>query len=138
MTNFTIGIIKPDAYDRREAIIQDIEAAGFTVRRQAHFVLDREDAESLYEEHREKAHFKDLVDFTVSGPVVILDIIKDDLNTPAAFRALMGPTKLDEAPEGTLRHKYGTDFRRNAIHGSDSPESAVREAALFEFYFSDE
>lgn len=138
MSSCTIGMVKPDAVMNGTAgdLIDDIERAGFTIRRAAHCTLDRVDAEALYEEHRQRDHFKDLVDFTVSGPVIILDLWKDAENTPAAFRALMGPTKLEDATEGTLRHKYATDFRRNAIHGSDSPASAEREAALFEHYFA--
>lgn len=139
MTDFTIGIIKPDAAQNgtQDAIMRDIERAGFVIRRTAAGTLDRTDAEALYEEHREKPHFKDLIDFTVSGPVVILDIASPfSGNIPMAFRHLMGPTKLEDAQPGTLRHAYATDFRRNAIHGSDSAESAVREAALLEHYFA--
>lgn len=133
----TIGMIKPDAVANGQIdnILQDITNAGFTVVRRAHGVLDRADAESLYEEHREKSHFNDLVDFTVSGPVELLELEHAGPDAPAEFRKLMGPTKLEDATPGTLRHKYATDFRRNAIHGSDSKDSAVREFDLFNRYF---
>ena len=134
---YTIGMIKPDAVANGSwiYIIQDIENAGFIIHRAVKANLRREDAEALYEEHRGRDHFSDLIDFTVSGPVHILEITHSSKSPALEFRKLMGPTKLELAKEGTLRHKYATDYRRNAIHGSDSDESAIRELNLFNHYF---
>jgi len=133
--NQTFAMIKPCAFSRGEAenIKNDIRNAGFESQNSAVLSLEREQAEWLYDEHKEKSHFNDLVDFTISGPVEILILKSDSAETPKAFRSLMGPTDLSSAPEHTLRARYGEDFRRNAIHGSDGNESAEKELD----YFSD-
>ena len=130
----TFAMIKPCAVasGKTSEILSDIEAAGFTVLRSADVMLDREDAEWLYREHSEKAHFNDLVDFTVSGPVRLLELSNNSQSVATDFRALMGPTDLSKAEPGTLRASYAEDFRRNAIHGSDGIESAKEELEYFD------
>ena len=129
----TFAMIKPCAYanGKAEAIKSDIVARGFSIFKSEVKTLTREEAEWLYSEHKEKAHFNDLVDFTISGEVELMVLKSDNSNTPLAFRELMGPTDIEKAAPDTLRAKYATDFRRNAIHGSDSPKSAIDELAYF-------
>lgn len=129
----TFAMIKPCAVARGVAsqMIADIEAAGFSVDRRQDLTLTREQAEWLYREHAERSHFPDLVDFTISGPVVLMQLSGPSDTVPADFRALMGPTNIAEAGPDTLRGKYAEDFRRNSIHGSDGDESASEELEYF-------
>lgn len=134
----TFAMIKPCAVASRKdaAVLDDIEAAGFTVERRTRLTLEREDAEWLYREHSGKAHFNDLVDFTISGPVEIMELSSDSDSTPLDFRQLMGPTDISKAEPNTLRARYAEDFRRNAIHGSDGPDSALEELEHFDALLS--
>lgn len=129
----TFAMIKPDATARgvEDAMIADIEAAGFRVKQAERRVLRREEAEFLYDEHRRRDHFNDLVDYTISGDVVLLRLEGDDQNTPGAFRKLMGATDRTKADPGTLRERYAVGYRENSVHGSDSPDAAVNELAYF-------
>ena len=134
----TFAMIKPCAVasGKSLAILEDIQDAGFTIERSAELTLERADAEWLYREHAEKAHFGDLVDFTVSGPVQIMELSSHGSGTALDFRTLMGPTDISNAAPGTLRARYAEDFRRNAIHGSDSAESAVEELDHFDAHLA--
>ena len=127
----TFAIIKPDAIKAGNCgnIINMIEQAGFEILRLQKGQLSPELAELFYDEHKEKPFFKELVDFISSGPIVIMALQKD--NAIADWRKLMGATNPAEAEEGTVRKIYGTSIGQNAVHGSDSPESAQRELALF-------
>lgn len=129
----TFAMIKPDATARsvEDQMLADIRAAGFEVVDERRRILTREDAEWLYREHSERDHFRDLVDYTISGEVVLLHLRSEHENTPAAFRALMGPTDRTKAPPGTLRARYAVGYRENSIHGSDSPAAAIDELAHF-------
>lgn len=129
----TFAMIKPCAFGRGAApdMIRDIKEAGFSVARKAELILTREQAEWLYREHSERSHFSDLVDFTISGPVLIMELEFDAEGAPAAFRSLMGPTDIAKAGDDTLRGRYAEDFRRNSIHGSDGDESAREELGYF-------
>jgi nucleoside-diphosphate kinase len=89
-------------------------------------------AESFYEVHRGKPFFEGLVDFMISGPVVVL-ILKHE-NAVDEFRKLIGATDPNKAEPGTIRKTFAVSLKMNAIHGSDSDENAVREA---NFFFSD-
>lgn len=91
--------------------------------------IDRPLAERLYEEHREKDFYPELVDFITSGEVVVARVVGEQ----AVFvvRTIMGPTDPAAAPPGTIRGDYGLVITENLIHGSDSPESAKRELDLF-------
>ncbi|MBW6457887.1 MAG: nucleoside-diphosphate kinase [FCB group bacterium] len=131
MKEQTLALIKPDAVQKRSygRIIQDILQAGFDIVGMNMLQLSREKAESFYAVHKEKEFYGPLVEFMISGPVIALVLEKG--NAVAEFRVLMGKTDAALAEEGTLRHKYGENNRRNAVHGSDSPENAKKEIAFF-------
>lgn len=129
----TFGMIKPDATARgvEDQMMEDITNAGFRIVETRRRVLSRGDAEWLYQEHRGKDHFSGLVDYTISGEVVMMLIEGDDDNVPAAFRSLMGPTDRTKAEAHTLRARYAVGYRENSIHGSDSPRAAIDEIIYF-------
>lgn len=129
----TFAMIKPDATSRaiEDQMKADIVAAGFRIITESRRVLKREEAEWLYSEHKSKAHFNDLVDYTISGDVVLMLLEGDGENVPADFRALMGPTDKSKAEPHTLRAKYAMGLRENSIHGSDSPRAAIDEIVYF-------
>lgn len=131
MMERTLAIIKPDAVRARNTgkIIDHIERAGFDIIGMKKLHLSREEAELFYAVHRERRFFGELVDFMISGPVVVLALEKD--NAIAAWRDLMGATNPDEAAEGTMRRLFGANIGENATHGSDSPETARTEVAFF-------
>ena len=126
-------MIKPDATQRgiQDNMIRDIEAAGFVVEQREQRTLTCEEAEWLYREHAARDHFRGLVDYTVSGDVVMLLLSHASGDAPQRFRNLMGPTDHSKAPRGTLRHHYAIGYRENSVHGSDSPEAAAAEIARF-------
>lgn len=127
----TFSIVKPDAFAAGNAgnIIAMIQEAGFKLRGLKLLHLSQSEAEGFYAVHKERPFFGELVEFMTSGPVVVMALAKE--NAVADLRSLMGPTNAAEAPEGTVRHKYGADIQNNAIHGSDSPENAAIELAYF-------
>jgi len=129
----TFGMIKPDATGRgvQNDMIADIEAAGFVVDENVQRKLTRDEAEWLYREHAARDHFAALVDYTVSGEVVLLRLSHEEGDAPRRFRDLMGPTDRTKAPEGTLRARYAIGYRENSVHGSDSPEAAAAELGHF-------
>jgi len=127
----TLAIIKPDAVRAGNIghIIQRITDAGFRLRGMRLLHLTRSQAERFYAVHRERPFFGELVDFMCSGPVVVMALEKE--NAVQAWRDMMGPTNSKDAPKGTIRGDFGTDVGENAVHGSDSPESARTEVAFF-------
>lgn len=127
----TFAIIKPDAVNRHliGAILSRIEQAGFCVAASKMLHLTRTQAEGFYAEHQAKAFFPDLVDYMISAPVVVLVLEKE--NAVKDYRALIGKTDPTEANPGTIRHDFALNYRQNAVHGSDSIESAQREIAYF-------
>lgn len=129
----TFGMIKPDATERgvQDSMIADIEAAGFTLLDRRECRMTRDEAEWLYREHAGRDHFQGLVDYTVSGDVVMMLLSHPQGDAPRRFRDLMGPTDRTKAPEGTLRARYAVGYRENSVHGSDSPEAADAEMARF-------
>jgi len=127
----TLSIIKPDAvaknvigqiYARFEAADLKIVAA-----RMAH--LSRVEAENFYAIHRERPFFKDLVEFMISGPVMIQ--VLEGENAIAKNRELMGATDPKKADKGTIRADFAESIDANAVHGSDAPETAAVEIACF-------
>ncbi len=124
-------MIKPFAVKQHHVgeILSDIEKAGFHIRALKMTQLPVEKAELFYAEHKEKPFFNELVAFMSSGPVVAALLEKE--NAVADFRALIGSTDPTKAAEGTIRRKYAKDMTRNAIHGSDSDENALRESRFF-------
>ncbi len=127
----TLSIIKPDVVERDQigAILQHIEGAGLRIVALRMLELDRRQAEGFYEVHRERPFFDSLVEFMTSGPVVVSVVEGDD--AIARYRKLMGATDPEQADEGTLRKLFGTNVERNAVHGSDSPDTARAEVAYF-------
>ena len=131
MAEQTLVLIKPDAMERRLAgeILARFEGRGLTVRGAKLVQVDRDLAEQHYAEHVEKPFFGELVEFITSGPVVVAKITGEQ--AVAALRGLMGATNPIESAPGTIRGDFATLIGENAVHGSDSPESAERELRLF-------
>ena len=130
----TLTIIKPDSTSAAHIgdIITEIEKAGFRILGMRLVRLTRADAEAFYQVHRERPFFNDLVSFMTEGPVVPIALERED--AIAKLRELMGATDSTKAAEGTIRNKFGTDIERNAIHGSDAPETAAAELRFFFSY----
>jgi len=129
-------MIKPDAVKKGVIgkMIYRIEEAGFAIRAMRMATLTTERAQEFYAVHKERPFYGELVEFMTSGPVVMMVLEKE--NAIADLRVLMGATNSKEAAPGTLRQCYGTDIQENAIHGSDSPETAQTEIAFFEKYYN--
>lgn len=127
----TLSIIKPDAVGKNVIgeILSRFEKAGLKIAAMKMLQLSREQAEGFYAEHRERPFFDGLVEFMTSGPVCV-QVLSGD-NAVAANRELMGATNPDDAEAGTIRADYAEHIGANAVHGSDSPESARREIDYF-------
>lgn len=127
----TLSIIKPDAVSRNliGEIISRFEKAGLSIAAQRMVQLSRAQAEGFYAEHKERPFFQGLVDFMVSGPVVV-QVLSGE-NAIALNRELMGATNPANAAPGTIRADFAEAVDRNCVHGSDSPTSAAREIAYF-------
>ena len=127
----TLTIIKPDAVAAGNAgnIIAHLEREGFTIVAMKKISLTAAQARSFYAVHRERPFFESLVTFMTSGPIVPMVLERE--NAIVELRSVMGATNSPEAAEGTVRNLYGTDIERNAIHGSDGPQTAAVERAFF-------
>jgi nucleoside-diphosphate kinase len=127
----TLSIIKPDAVAKNVIgqIIARFEAAGLKVVAARMLRLSREDAEGFYAVHRARPFFKDLVDFMISGPVVV-QVLEGD-NAIQKNRDLMGATDPKKAAKGTIRADFAQSIDANAVHGSDAAETAGVEIAYF-------
>lgn len=127
----TFSIIKPDAVSKNVIgeITSRFEKAGLKIIASKMLHMTQTQAEGFYVEHRERPFFPDLVGFMTSGPVIVQ--VLEGENAIAANRDLMGATNPKEAEPGTIRADYAQSIDANAVHGSDSPESAEREIAYF-------
>jgi nucleoside-diphosphate kinase len=127
----TFAIIKPDAVEGKLAgrILARIEAEGFRIVNMRMVRLTRRQAEGFYAVHRERPFFGSLTEFMSSGPAVALVLERED--AIAHWRSVMGATDPANADEGTLRHECATNVERNAVHGSDAPETAATEIGYF-------
>lgn len=127
----TLGIIKPDAVANGHtgAILARIEEAGFRIAGMKKIHMTKSQAEGFYFVHRERPFFDSLTTFMSEGPIVVLVLEKE--NAIADWRQLMGATNPAEAADGTLRKAFAENIERNAVHGSDSPESAAIEIPYF-------
>jgi nucleoside-diphosphate kinase len=127
----TLVLVKPDGVRRGLVgeVIRRLENKGLTLVRMEMRTLDRETAEQHYGEHRERPFFGELVEFITGGPLVAL--VVEGPSAVAGVRRLMGVTNPVEATPGSLRGDYALEIGQNLVHGSDSPESAARETALF-------
>jgi nucleoside-diphosphate kinase len=124
-------LIKPDAVERGVAgeILARIERRGFVLRGGKLVTVDRGLGEEHYAEHREKPFFGELVDFITSAPMLAL--VVEGESAIATLRATIGATNPAEAAPGTIRGDLALAMPNNLVHGSDSPESAAREIALW-------
>ena len=131
MSNRTLAIIKPDAVDNGYTgkIIDRIISEGFKIRAARLMHLSREQAESFYAVHRGRPFYNDLVDFMTSGPCMPMVLEHEDAVN--AFRELIGATNPAKANEGTIRKDFAESVQKNAVHGSDSNETAQKEIAFF-------
>jgi nucleoside-diphosphate kinase len=127
----TLSIIKPDAVKKNVIgeIISRFEGAGLRVVAARMTHLSRKEAEGFYAVHRERPFFKDLVEFMISGPVLIQ--VLEGENAIAKNRELMGATDPKKAAKGTIRADFADSIDANAVHGSDGPETARKEIAYF-------
>lgn len=130
-TERTLSIIKPDAVAKNAIgeIITRFEKAGLKVVAAKMLHLDNDKAGGFYAEHKERPFFNDLVGFMTSGPVVVQ--VLEGENAVATNRDLMGATNPKDAEPGTIRADFAETIDANAVHGSDSPESAEREISYF-------
>src|SRR6187551_3780895 len=130
----TFSILKPDATERNltGAINAIIEKAGLRIVAQKRVRISREQAEKFYAVHRERPFFRELVEFMISGPVVVQ--VLEGENAIARYREVMGATDPAKAADGTIRKVHARSIGENSVHGSDAPDTAIREIAQF---FSD-
>ena len=127
----TLSIIKPDAVKKNVIgqIIARFEEAGLKVVAARMMQMSRKEAEGFYAVHRTRPFFRDLVDFMISGPVLV-QVLEGD-NAIAKNRDLMGATDPKKAARGTIRADFAASIDANAVHGSDGPETARTEIAYF-------
>jgi nucleoside-diphosphate kinase len=127
----TFSILKPDATARNltGAINAMIEQAGLRIVAQKRVRISLPQAQQFYAVHRERPFFGELVDFMVSGPVVV-QVLEGD-NAIARYRELMGATDPAKAAPGTIRKVHAKSIGENSVHGSDAPDTARREIAQF-------
>jgi nucleoside-diphosphate kinase len=127
----TFGIVKPDAVAKNAVggVIDLIEKAGLKLVALRLVRLGEPQAKAFYAVHKDRPFYADLVRFMTSGPCVVMAI--EGENAVARYREVMGPTDSKKAPAGTIRNRYGTDIERNAVHGSDGPDTAKAELAFF-------
>ncbi len=131
MSQRTLVLVKPDGVARGLVgeVLARIERKGFRILAMELRTIPVEVAQTHYAEHAEKPFFKDLVDFITSGPLVAAVI--EGPEAIGSWRTMMGATNPANAAPGTIRGDLATETQFNVTHGSDSPESAAREIALF-------
>lgn len=131
-TQFTLALVKPDAFSQTDDIVTVIKNNGFVIADCATITLTADRAAQFYAEHKGRFFYEDLITFMTSGPLRALILRKKDAIT--AWRTLIGPTSVDNARDeapSSIRARFGTDNTKNAVHGSDSPQSAATEVAFF-------
>lgn len=130
---FTLAIIKPDAYSRKEELLNLIRSNDLAILAIDDGVIPTERAEALYTEHAQRTFYPQLMKYMTSGPSVRLVLAKITHSagpTWSSWRALMGPTDPTLAPSNTIRALYGQSKTLNAVHGSDSAANAAREISI--------
>ncbi len=127
----TLILVKPDAFERglTGEILARFERKGLRIVAMKHMTVERDLAEQHYAEHRERPFFGELVEFITGGPLVAL--VLEGYEAVTAARQLIGATNPLEAAPGSIRGDFAVEVGQNMVHGSDSPESAEREASLF-------
>ena len=131
----TLCIIKPDAVKNgfEDEINEKIISSGLKIIKSKKIILTEEIASDFYKEHAQKPFFNELVEFIISGEVVVQILEGED--AIKSYRSLMGSTNPEDAQEGTLRKLFAESLSKNAVHGSDSPESAAREIDIMNKIF---
>ena len=131
----TLCIIKPDAVKNgfEDKINEKIVSSGLKIIQSKKTILTEEIASDFYKEHAQKPFFTELVEFIISGEVVLQILEGED--AIKSYRSLMGSANPEEAQEGTLRKLFAESLSKNAVHGSDSPESAAREIDIMNKIF---
>ncbi len=127
----TLAILKPDAVKKKYTgkIIDRIYDKGFSFKGLTMLQLNEEKAKIFYEVHKERPFFNDLIQYMTSGPIIAAVLEKE--NAIKDWRELMGATDPAKAQNGTIRKDFGVNMDANAVHGSDSPETASREINFF-------
>jgi len=127
----TLSIVKPDAVAKNQvgAILAMLEGVGLHIAAARFLRLSKSDAERFYAVHRERPFFQSLTTFMSEGPVLVMAL--EGPNAIAKNREVMGATDPAKATAGTIRKAFGTNVERNAVHGSDAPETAKQEIAFF-------
>lgn len=127
----TLSIVKPDAVGSGHlgAILEQIERSGLAIVALRMLRLTKERAEAFYAVHSERPFFSSLVEFVSSGPIVV-SVLQGE-RAIDRYRELMGTTDPGDADEGTIRRRFATNVERNAVHGSDGPDTARDEIAFF-------
>jgi len=127
----TLSIIKPDGVEKNVIgeIYKRFEDSGLTIVEAKMLRLSREQAEGFYAVHKERPFFNDLVDYMISGPVMVQ--VLEGENAIEKNRELMGATNPAEADEGTIRKDFATSIEENTVHGSDGPDTAKEEISFF-------
>lgn len=135
MTEKTLCIIKPDAVenDYVEKINEMISMENINIMNSVKVDISKEIAEQFYAEHSEKPFFSELVNFITSGPAIVQ--ILEGESCISKYRSLMGATNPEEADTGTIRKSFAESISKNAVHGSDSAESAKREIEIMSILF---
>ena len=131
MLEKTLSILKPDAVERNVVgkILSRYEGAGLRIAATKMIKLSKAEAEGFYSIHKERPFFQSLTTFMSSGPIVVSVLEGED--AIKVNRAIIGATNPDEADEGTIRKEFATDIEKNAVHGSDGPDTAQSEIAYF-------
>ena len=127
----TLSIIKPDATIRNLTglINAKFENAGLKIIAQKRMQLTRPMAEKFYEIHKNRPFYNDLVDFMISGPIIVQ--VLQGTNAVKLNRSIMGATNPKDAEEGTIRREFAESIEANSVHGSDSLENAQSEISFF-------
>jgi nucleoside-diphosphate kinase len=127
----TFTILKPDTVKagKAGAVLNEIEKAGFRVRAAKMLHLTEAQAQGFYHVHKDRPFFGSLVKFMTEGPIIAMVLEAD--NAIERLRKVMGATDPAKAEEGTIRKQFGSNIERNAIHGSDGPDTAAFEIAYF-------
>ena len=127
----TLGIIKPNAVKRNlvGAILEKAESSGLKVKALKMVHLTKAQAEGFYYVHKERPFFDSLTTFMSEGPIVLVVFEAD--NAISTWREVMGATDPAKAAEGTIRKAFARNIGENSVHGSDAPDTAVREIAQF-------
>ncbi len=130
-TEKSLSIIKPEAVERRliGEIVRRLEGTGLRIVAAKLLHLDLEKARAFYAVHRERPFYSSLTEYISSGPIFVS--VLEGENAISKNREIMGATDPSKAAEGTIRRQWGTDVEKNAVHGSDAPETAAWEISFF-------